>query len=216
MKYVVSCEHASAALPEEYGTLGLGAGALHSHIAWDPGAAEIAKALADRLGAPCELGGWSRLLVDLNRSETNPNVVPAVAFGVLVPGNQLLPMREIEARIARYHRPYWDTVERLVRVEPCVHISIHSFTPDIEPEKRQFDVGLLFDREDVSPLASALRQRGYSVEHNQPYPGSMDLITTAMRARVSGYVGIEIELNQAMMKGAWQGALVDAIVVGIT
>jgi predicted N-formylglutamate amidohydrolase len=141
--------------------------------------------------------------------------VPAIAFGVPVPGNQLLPMREIEARIERYHRPYWQALERLVRAGPCVHISVHSFTNEIEPEKRAFDIGLLFDDEDISTLESTLRAHGYSVEHNKPYPGSMDLITTALRARVPGYVGIEIELNHALMNGPWQQRLVEALVHGL-
>jgi predicted N-formylglutamate amidohydrolase len=97
---VVTCEHASHALPSQFASLGVSEPVLACHVAWDPGAALIARALSARLAAPCELGEYSRLLVDLNRSADNPSVVPAVAFGVPVPDNQNLSAAEIGHRIA--------------------------------------------------------------------------------------------------------------------
>jgi predicted N-formylglutamate amidohydrolase len=221
MSWLVSCEHASRELPPEYGGLGLSAQQLASHIAWDPGAGEFAEDLARRIGAPCELGRFTRLLVDLNRSASNPDAVPAVAFGVPVPGNQRLSEEQRRRRLDTYHAPYWSTVHGHLRKRNRRHISVHSFTPELDPARRTYAVGLLFDpgSEPESALAlrlaQALRARGYEAVFNEPYPGTMDLIATGMRRLVPGYVGVGLELNQALMTGAWQQPLLEAIERGL-
>ena len=43
------CEHASNAMPLSFGSLGLGADVLSSHIAWDPGALDTATHMAGLL-----------------------------------------------------------------------------------------------------------------------------------------------------------------------
>jgi predicted N-formylglutamate amidohydrolase len=50
--FLVVCDHASNALPAEFGTLGLPPSEFARHIAWDPGAAALVEALAARLAAP--------------------------------------------------------------------------------------------------------------------------------------------------------------------
>ena len=42
---VLVCDHASNRIPERLGTLGLEPDLLADHIAWDPGAAEVARRL---------------------------------------------------------------------------------------------------------------------------------------------------------------------------
>ena len=49
---LIICDHASNAIPPDYGTLGLPREALDRHIAYDIGAAEVTRALAAQLGAP--------------------------------------------------------------------------------------------------------------------------------------------------------------------
>ena len=49
--FLILCDHASNALPQSYGTLGLPAAELERHIAYDIGAATVARTLADALGA---------------------------------------------------------------------------------------------------------------------------------------------------------------------
>jgi len=56
------CDHASNRVPEELGTLGLTRSDFALHIAYDIGAAELTRALADRFSAPAILAGrvsWS-------------------------------------------------------------------------------------------------------------------------------------------------------------
>lgn len=217
--WVITCEHASAALPAEVGTLGVHESVMASHVAWDPGAAEVARRLAQVRGVTAELGEYTRLLVDLNRGPDNPCVVPEVAFGVEVPGNRGLTQQARRERIARWHAPYWERVRARVRealgAGRCMHVSAHSFTPELDPERRTFPIGLLFDPERehevraVEGMAALLRNANYRVEYNEPYPGTMDLITTRLRSEFGErYVGIEIEINQAMMTEEWAERLV--------
>ena len=61
--------------------------ALSRHIAWDIGAAELTRRLADRLDAPAVLAGYSRLVIDLNRQPGDPQSILEVSDGVVIPGN---------------------------------------------------------------------------------------------------------------------------------
>lgn len=51
-RVVLLCDHASNRIPRRLGTLGLDPAALSEHIAWDPGAAEVARRLSALLDAP--------------------------------------------------------------------------------------------------------------------------------------------------------------------
>ena len=64
---VVVCDHASNCIPRCLDGLGLGAAELAGHIAWDPGAADVARRLAGLLDAPLVATGYSRLVIDCNR-----------------------------------------------------------------------------------------------------------------------------------------------------
>ena len=59
---LIVCDHASNGIPPGYGTLGLPREALERHIAYDIGAADVTRALAQMLGAPAVLSTYSRLI----------------------------------------------------------------------------------------------------------------------------------------------------------
>ena len=127
------CDHASNAIPPEYGTLGLGP-ELATHIGHDIGAAEVTRHLAARFGAPAVLARWSRLLIDLNRGEDDPTLVMKLSDGSVIPGNRDVGPEEIAHRIRAYHAPYHAAIDgELARFRAAgqvpVLISIHSFTP---------------------------------------------------------------------------------------
>lgn len=205
---IVTCEHASNAVPEDL-PLGVPKEVLGSHVAWDPGAADVAQTLAQALNAPLFLGEWTRLVADLNRSPDNPEVVPTRAFGVDVPGNFDLSSEARRARVERFHAPYWRAVQaeidRLLETHEVVcHISVHSFTEIYEGRTREVDFGFLIDPDRVGELGLANELRDHiagvdlDVRVNEPYDGRADALTTALRARypASRYLGVEIELSQ--------------------
>lgn len=207
---MVTCEHASREIPPGFDHLGLGEDVLSSHVAWDPGAEEVATQLAAAFDLPLTLGEQSRLVADLNRSPENADSVPAHAFGVDVPGNTGLDAAAIAARLATYHTPYWDKVARDVEAAlsgaavRVLHVSVHSFVEEYRGARRDVDLGLLFDPDRPLELehATALREMlagsGLDVRFNEPYDGRSDGLTTAFRKRYPAerYVTLELEINQ--------------------
>lgn len=211
---VLSCEHASNRLPSRYGGLGLGAKALASHIAWDIGARGVARAFARELGCELYEGGWSRLLVDLNRSARHRKLIAEKSAGTVIPGNVGLTRAEREERLLRYWLPYRTAVESAIQEAItargfCVHLSVHSFAPALEGRARNADVGILYDprrrgeRELARNWARDLLAAGVRARLNYPYRGTADGLTTALRRRfpASAYAGLELEMNQRLFSG---------------
>ncbi len=102
---LIFCDHASDALPPEFGTLGLPAEDFARHIAFDPGSEPLARALAARLDAPALLTHFSRLLIDCNRGTDDPTLVMRLSDGSIILGNRHLTPEDIAARIARFYDP---------------------------------------------------------------------------------------------------------------
>lgn len=155
----------------------------------------------------------SRLLVDLNRSVGHPQL-----FSETI---RRLPPPVREEILAQYYRPYREQVEHLVAQavadgQRVIHISSHSFTPELNGKVRNADVGLLYDparhgevelcarwRATLAELAPSLR-----VRRNYPYAGKGDGLTAYLRQRFAPntYIGIELEVNQQIVQsdaGQW-------------
>ncbi len=210
---VVSCEHASNALPPHVGTLGVPGGVMRSHVAWDEGSRELSGIIAHRLGCAHFSGRYSRLLVDLNRSRGTRGLIPAELFGTRVPGNRSLGRKEREERIEKYYTPYREAVEAAIaraieETGGCVHLSIHTFVPKLGGDVRDVDVGLLYDpdrpleRRLVEPMQRALTAAFVEARLNYPYRGTSDGFTTHCRTTFpkTKYAGIELEVNQRALQ----------------
>lgn len=202
--YLVSCEHAGNAVPDGL-DLGVADAVLESHVAYDRGASGVAQALAPLLGAPLHLGMFTRLVVDLNRRAENHAVILEESYGVLIPGNVLTEAGRAE-RIARWHKPYRDALARdaaRLASTRCAHLAIHSFDAALDPMKRDFDVGVLFDparhpeAELATRLVGSLTREGLSARPNEPYLGTPEGVPSWLRSSLppERYVGLEIECN---------------------
>src|SRR5207244_6224640 len=64
--FLLTCDHYGRAIPRSLGDLGLPASELARHIAWDPGIAGVADALAKHLGAHLLAQRYSRLVFGCN------------------------------------------------------------------------------------------------------------------------------------------------------
>ncbi|MEQ1632264.1 MAG: N-formylglutamate amidohydrolase [Planctomycetota bacterium] len=206
---VVTCEHASNAVPESLRSLSLPKSVLSQHVAWDEGALPVARAIAAAFSAPLLSGSWSRLVIDLNRSVDHPRLCAASVLGCLVPGNRGLDAAARQRRVKRWWLPFrlraQRAVERAIAASgSCLHLSVHSFVERLHGKERKADVGLLFhpqrprERAFVTALQRALVRRGLTVRKNFPYFGHTDGHTQSLRSvhTATRYLGIEIELNQ--------------------
>jgi len=204
---LVSCEHASNRLPAG---MRAPAAMLDLHIAWDPGALQIAERLADMFDAPLHAGQYSRLVVDLNRTVGNSVLVRRRSDGHRIPFNRGLTADEIQRRIREYYLPYRNGVsEGVARIIEqhgrCVHLCIHTYTPRLGNNVRGNDIGLLHDpyRQPEAPLVHELRaalseRTGLVVWLNRPYSGTADGILPRIRELHDGvsYIAVELEVNQ--------------------
>ncbi len=204
---VLLCDHASNALPAEYGTLGLSAAELERHIAYDIGAAAVTEHLSRALGVPAVLSHWSRLLIDLNRGLDDPTLIMRFSDGAIVDGNRHLDGAEREERIRRYYTPYHamvtDVLDRCVAAgAPPAILAVHSFTDIWKGVPRPWHVGVLFDSDDrlARPLIAALRAEGdLVVGENQPYRGPLEGDTLWQHGLERGLRHVLIELRQDLV-----------------
>lgn len=203
------CDHASAALPAEYGDLGLPPGEFERHIAYDIGAAALTRTLARHFGAPALLTTFSRLLIDPNRGADDPTLVMRLSDRTIVPGNARIDAAEIERRRERFWQPYRDAVALTIDVmlasgaAPAV-VSIHSFTPLWQGIARPWQVAVLWDNDPrvAAPFIAALRAEGLTIGDNEPYDGALEGDTLYEHATQRGLAHVLIEMRQDLVAGA--------------
>lgn len=214
--FLVSCEHGGKRIPAQWRALfSEHAALLDSHRGYDPGALRMARELAAALDAPLFAATVSRLLIELNRSPGHPGLYSEITRG--------LPRAARRELFERHYLPYRNAVEQCAAAlvaagRRVIHVSSHSFTPELDGEVRNADIGLLYDPSRPGEAALCRRWRqalrdvapALKVRMNYPYAGSSDGYTTALRRRFPAerYVGIELEINQrhALARGRhWQG-----------
>ncbi|MEX0281593.1 MAG: N-formylglutamate amidohydrolase [Arenibacterium sp.] len=169
------CEHGSHWMPPALGNLGLPDHLLTSHIAWDPGALGVAKALAAQLGAPLVHGLVSRLVYDCNRPPEVASSVPAKSESHEVPGNCALNDAARRDRIQRVYTPFRNRLRAEIGKRKAMLrllVTVHSFTPVFHGQKRSVELGLLHGKDDrfaramLSNIPATLSR---DVRLNEPY-----------------------------------------------
>lgn len=201
-RVLLTCEHGGHEVPTEVRALFAGADdVLRSHRGWDPGALALFEALrplADRALA----GSTSRLVVELNRSLNSPALFSAFTRD--------LPPAQRDHLLDEHYTPFRTASADAVAAwrsdqHRVLHLSVHSFTPVLDGRSRMMDIGLLYDpaRDWERTLAEVWEQQLHReapdivIRHNEPYKGTDDGHTTALRAvHPDGYAGIELEVNQ--------------------
>ncbi len=141
--FVILCDHASNHIPAELNALGLDPPDLARHIAWDIGAAGVARELSNLLDSPAILCGTSRLVIDCNRHPGAADLIPETSDTTVIPGNQNLTEQAKQARVDRSFTPYHDEIEAVLatRINPFV-LSIHSMTPVLAGVPRPWQISL--------------------------------------------------------------------------
>lgn len=202
---LVTCEHGGNQAPGRYRRLFAGQGELlASHRGWDPGALALARLLAAELDAPLLFSETTRLLVDLNRSEGRRGLFSGFTRG--------LPRRERQDILDRFWRPHRQAVEQaaarlLAGSGAVLHLAAHTFTPMLGGQRRDMDLGLLYDpaRPAEAALCAAWKAAlaglapDLRVRRNAPYLGAADGLATFLRCRLGpGYLGVELEASQGL------------------
>jgi predicted N-formylglutamate amidohydrolase len=138
------CEHAGNAIPGALGDLGVSREVIESHRGWDIGAQSVARALAERLGAPLVIQNYSRLVLDCNRPPESDLAIPAISDQVAVLGNAGLSAEARAMRVDEIFRPMDTALEQLFDCHPRrAAFSIHSFTASLNGTDRPWHAGFL-------------------------------------------------------------------------
>lgn len=196
---VLCCEHASERLPGRWRWSDADRRLLGTHWAFDLGAADLTRELADHLGAPGVLARFSRLLCDPNRPEDSDTLFRTVAEGLPVELNATLSEADRALRISDYYRPYHAALDATVAASLApILFAVHSFTPLYEGQPRDMELGVLFDREDAlgNALNEHLLRAGYVSLANEPYSGKGFMYSAEHHAERHGRRALELEVRQ--------------------
>ncbi|MDQ8201912.1 N-formylglutamate amidohydrolase [Pelagicoccus sp. SDUM812003] len=204
--FIVTAEHATDVIPRSCIELLTGLiASSETHQIYDPGTKAIGVELASRLESSLLLGTCTRLAIDLNRSLGSASLFSPPVFAA----SEGLKIDLINDHYA----PFRCETQQLIRKQisagnTVVHLSLHSFTKVFLGQRREVDLGVLFDdqRSRESAVARAWLRNlkrvlpDLTIRENEPYHGREDGHTTALRRQYpdSQYIGIEIELSQEL------------------
>lgn len=205
--WLVTCDHASNHVPPAILLDGLGIAEcdMNRHIAYDLGAAGLARRLAAALRAPAILSQFSRLVIDPNRGEQDPTLLMKLYDGTIIPANRHAGPQECERRMALLYRPYHAALAELAALRrDRVILAIHSFTPFLRGRPpRPWHVGVLYSQLDPRlsrPLIDLLRaEPGTCVGDNEPYAGHLPGDAIDRHAIQPGRQNTLIEVRQDLI-----------------
>ena len=206
-RWLVTCDHASNHVPDWVGggSLGIPAEDMARHIAWDVGAAGVARELGRLLDSPVILSDFSRLVIDPNRGEDDPTLVMKLYDGTIIPANRHAGPEEVERRLDLLYRPYHAAYARLAALRPDrVIVAVHSFTPCLRGRaQRPWHVGVLYSHLDArfsKPLIVRLQaEADLCVGDNEPYSGHLPGDAIDRHALRLGRLNTLIELRNDLI-----------------
>jgi predicted N-formylglutamate amidohydrolase len=200
---LISCEHATCAVPDANRELFRNEEELlTSPDGWDPGALNLAQALAMKFRTQLVHGEITKLLIDLHATHENRRWS---RFGKLLTDAQRARMaeRHLATYMAALHQRVTDETKRSGKI---LHISVHTFPSNEAVSLIEAHVALGYDP--TNEVASGVARRwakafracapDLSMEMNPAAP-LVDLgVTTVLASqhRGSGYGGLVLEVAQ--------------------
>lgn len=222
VKFILTCEHGGNEVPEEYEyVFNKDLDVLQSHRGYDIGALQLFNAMKEVRADASFFSTNTRLLIELNRSRHHKSLFSQFT--------KPLPKIVKKHILNKYYTPYRNTAYSRIykwieQGNTVVHISVHTFTPVLDGEVRNVDIGLLFDprRKPEKKFCAAWKKEmkaqagSYKIKYNKPYLGKSDGFTTFLRKELEGpnYLGIELEVNQKFFldnKRSWPEDLLDVL-----
>lgn len=206
---IVSCEHATCAIPEVYREiLKNDIELITSPLGWDIGALNLAQAFSMKFRTPLIHCDYSRLIIDCHLGLNQPERWSELSFK--------LTEQQRERCQDRYSRPYLDSLRQRINISlersPRVfHLSVHTFDAALHPTAG--DINLLFDPDRITECTINHAWQQALIEHagelqitiNHPfYPSSTTTVLDQLRAiwRPDQYLACEIQVsNRPFLEG---------------
>lgn len=199
---------------------------LQSHIAWDIGAAAVARLMADSLDAFAILQTYSRLVIDCNRPPEVGTSIVEISEYTPIPGNRSLSRVQRDMRLNEVFLPYHARIrkeldQRQNNEIPTALVSLHSFTSVFKGFRRPWHIGILYNRDGrmAKRMIELLRREGdLVVGDNEPYSVSDESdYTIPVHGERRGLPHVEIEIRQDLIadeegQRIWSARLACALV----
>lgn len=219
--FFLTCDHAGKLIPHRLGSLELPVAERARHIAWDIGAAGVARRLGATLDAFTILQTYSRLVIDCNRSPEVPSSIATLSELTEIPGNRNLSPAAAAARAREIFHPYHDRIvaeldARQQTGRPTVLVAVHSFTPVFKGIARPWHIGVLYHRDPrfgriMLDLLHA--ESDLCVGDNEPYAiGDATDYGIPVHGEQRGIPHVEFEIRQDLVtdeagQAAWAARL---------
>ena len=205
---IIACEHASNFIPPEFENLGIDDKTQQSHIAWDIGALAVAKEMSALLDAPLVAQCVSRLVYDCNRSFDARDTIIEKSEIYDVPGNKSISATERTERKNKYYEPFRNELAEIIKSRTATSksvalITIHSFSPVFDGEKRNMDIGIIHDSDsrladEIITIANS--DKSFDIRRNEPYGPDDDVTFTLAEHAVSqGLLNVMIEIRNDLI-----------------
>ena len=174
---LIIVDHANNFIPSKYKNLGLSKNLTESHIAYDLNILNLSKRINVLLESDIVYGEHSRLVIDLNRGQNDPTLIPSISDKKLIPGNIGINSRESNFRKMKFYNSYHSKIDKIVNEKKIkLIISMHSFNPYFKGKKRKTEIGILSNKDrrysDLL-IRQMTKSKSYIIGDNVPYKGEL-------------------------------------------
>jgi predicted N-formylglutamate amidohydrolase len=183
---------------------------LQTHWGYDLGVRNVVRSWVDAASVTAVSSRVTRLVCDHNRAIGDPTWTRRHVEGHILSFNAGLEgngeeelARRVQTLWAPYHAAITAQLNRHIAagVRPYL-LSVHSFTPALYGELREFDLGMLFSiyGDDARAFGDAASALGLRTRYNGPYSGRRDSIYSISRHGLRNRLPfLELELNQGLV-----------------
>jgi len=174
---LIIVDHANNFIPSKYKNLGLPKYLTESHIAYDLNILNLSKQMNTLLESDIVYGENSRLIIDLNRGQNDPTLIPSISDKKLIPGNIGISSKEFNFRKRKFYNNYHSKIKKIVNEKKIkLIISMHSFNPYFKGKKRKTEIGILSNKDrrysDLL-IRQMAKSKRYIIGDNVPYKGEL-------------------------------------------
>ncbi len=203
----LTAEHAHPGVPYPLAASAEDESWLQTHWGYDLGVRNVVRAWVRAASISAVSSRVTRLVCDHNRALGDPTWTRRHVEGHVLSFNAQLDGKEL----ARRERALWVPYHAAIDTEIHRHLdagrrpyllSIHSFTPALYGEPRDFDLGMLFNiySDDARAFGEAANACGLRTRYNAPYSGRRSSIYSISRHGLRHHLPfLEIEMNQALI-----------------
>lgn len=187
-RVLLTCEHATNTMPKPFQWHTQDVWLKDTHWAYDLGANDFMIDVARQLGTVGVGARFSRLLCDANRPIASQTLFRTIADGRPIFMNQEMTEDDAQWRLWKYYVPYHQKLGEVANaLDPSLVISVHSFSPNYEGEKRPFELGVLCTHNEAlaNRIADQFQAGGFDVRVNEPWSGKDGFMFSADSVAIS-------------------------------